>query len=211
MNDFLTAVPLGLLLVLSTGPVFFVLIETSLTKGVRAAFFVDLGAVTADLLFIYISFLGTHKLLDNLESNPYWLIFGGTLLITYSLISIIHSYISRNTISPLIPPPTNSSKWLGFFIKGFFLNIINIGSLFFWLGLFVYFAPKLDMNNFRIIRFFSFILLTYLFVDLIKIFLAKQLQHKLTPVVVYKLKQTVHFLILIFGLYFITQGLLHEV
>ena len=54
MNEFIAAIPLSLLLVFSTGPVFFVIVETSITKGAKQAFCVDIGAVIADIIFILI-------------------------------------------------------------------------------------------------------------------------------------------------------------
>ena len=45
LHDILTAIPWGLLLAFSIGPGFFVLLETSITKGFRAAFTLDLGIV----------------------------------------------------------------------------------------------------------------------------------------------------------------------
>ena len=46
------AIPLGM------GPAFFVLIETSITKGFRAALYFDLGVIIADIVFISIAYLG---------------------------------------------------------------------------------------------------------------------------------------------------------
>ena len=45
LHDILTAIPLGILLAFTIGPVFFVLLETSITKGFRAAIVFDLGVI----------------------------------------------------------------------------------------------------------------------------------------------------------------------
>ena len=42
----------GFLLAFAVGPVFFTLIETAITKGIKAAIFFDLGAIFADIVFI---------------------------------------------------------------------------------------------------------------------------------------------------------------
>ena len=42
----------GFLLAFAIGPVFFTLIETSITKGFKAAVFFDLGAIFSDIIFI---------------------------------------------------------------------------------------------------------------------------------------------------------------
>ena len=44
----------GFLLAFAVGPVFFTLLETSITKGFRAGVVFDLGAIFADVIFIFI-------------------------------------------------------------------------------------------------------------------------------------------------------------
>ena len=43
MQFFLQAIGIGFLLSVMVGPVFFVLLETSITKGIRAALALDIG------------------------------------------------------------------------------------------------------------------------------------------------------------------------
>ena len=45
MSEYLAAFPLGFLLSFSFGPLFFILLETSISKGIKHAFFTDLGVV----------------------------------------------------------------------------------------------------------------------------------------------------------------------
>ena len=51
----------GFLLAFAVGPVFFTLIETSITKGFKAGLFFDLGAIFADIVFIVIAYFSTSK------------------------------------------------------------------------------------------------------------------------------------------------------
>jgi small neutral amino acid transporter SnatA (MarC family) len=67
-------------------------------------------------------------------------------------------------------------------------------------------GPKLEMNPLRIFIFFTAILVFYLLIDIYKILLAKQLKHKLTPNNIYKIKRIISIVILIFGVFFILQG-----
>ena len=91
-------------------------------------------------------------------------------------------------------PKRNS---LFYVAKGFLLNIINVGTFLFWVGLVVFGAG---------FWFFVYVLFFYLFFDILKIYLAKQLKLILTPKVIYKLKQLVHIIIFGFGLFFVLQG-----
>ena len=88
-NDIASAIPIGILLALTIGPVFFVLLETSITKGFRSALVFDLGVILADIIFILIAFYSTSSILDKVKDDPNLLVFGGVLLFTYGLISFI--------------------------------------------------------------------------------------------------------------------------
>ena len=43
MADYLAAIPLGFILSFSFGPLFFILLETSISKGLKQAFLMDIG------------------------------------------------------------------------------------------------------------------------------------------------------------------------
>ncbi|MDA0780131.1 MAG: LysE family transporter [Bacteroidetes bacterium] len=205
MSEFLAAIPFSLLLVVSTGPVFFVIIETSISKGARHAFCVDIGAVIADIVFILIALFGANTIHQNLETNPSWFLLGGVVLIGFGLISYIRTRRNKNHVV-FATEQLQKGNYLFYIGKGFLLNIINMGTLLFWLGLVVLFGTKYQMDYGKILPFFSYILVVYLSFDLIKIYLAKQLKTKLTPQVIYKLKQFVHVILILFGLFFIFQG-----
>ena len=53
----LTAIVTGFVLSLMIGPLFFVLLETSLTKGIKAAIALDIGVLISDLLYILIAYV----------------------------------------------------------------------------------------------------------------------------------------------------------
>ena len=122
MNEIVTAIPFSFLLAVAGGPVFFIVIETSISKGLRAAFSVDLGAVLADLVFIGIVFLGTKPLLQSIQDNPKWFLLGGILLTFFALVSIVKNYKERSAISKNDPPQTTPTNLLSFLAKGFFIN-----------------------------------------------------------------------------------------
>ena len=205
MSEFLAAIPFSLLLVVSTGPVFFVIIETSISKGARRAFCVDIGAVIADIVFILIALFGANTIHQNLETNPRWFLLGGVVLIGFGLISYLHTRTNKKQVAYTAEQLTKGS-YLFYVGKGFLLNIINMGTLLFWLGLVVLFGTKYQMDYGKIVPFLVYILVAYLSLDLIKIYLAKQLKTKLTPQVIYKLKQLVHLILILFGLFFVFQG-----
>ena len=89
LNDILSAIPLGFFLSFMIGPVFFVLLETSVVKGFRAAVMFDLGVVLADIIFILIAFFSSYRLIQSIKDDPALFIFGGLVMLTYGIISFI--------------------------------------------------------------------------------------------------------------------------
>lgn len=207
-EDILAAIPWGLLLAFSIGPGFFVLLETSITKGFRAAFTFDLGIVFSDIIFILIAYLSTNKLLEQLKDNPTLFIVGGLIMFSYGLISFILLKRNFEKQKQLDNEEDNLQRnnYFGLFFKGFLLNFINIGVLGFWMMIIITHGPQMNMDTQRIVIFFTAILFFYLVFDIAKILLAKQLKNKLTPQNIYKIKRVISMVLLIFGLFFILQG-----
>ena len=206
IEDIQAAIPLGFFLAFMIGPVFFMLIETSITKGVRAAIAFDIGVIIADIIFITISYLSSFQLLENLSNLPGLYIFGGSILSVYGVIVLIKKPNEKEIEEEI--NNTTKANYLQLFVKGFLLNFINIGVLVFWLGVVVVTGPSLDNKVNRFIVFFSTLITIYFLTDLIKITLAKQLKKKLTPRIIVKTKKILGGLLLVFGLALITKGFL---
>ncbi|WP_367756198.1 LysE family translocator [Flavobacterium sp. WC2430] len=206
VNDILSGIPWGIFLSFMIGPVFFILLETSIIKGFRAALVFDLGVVLGDICFIGIAYLGSFRLIQSLKDKPALFIFGGILMLAYGVISFISLRKEKKINTAEIDKEIIKKNYLSLFIKGFFLNIINIGVLGFWLAIIISVGPKLDMENSRMLTFFSTVIITYLLVDCIKILLAKQLKTKMTPTNILKIKKGISVVLMVFGVVLITQG-----
>jgi threonine/homoserine/homoserine lactone efflux protein len=209
-DDILTAIPFGIILAFTIGPVFFVLLETSVTKGFTSAIIFDLGVILADIVFILVIFKSTDTLLDKIKDDPKLLVFGGALLIIYGLISFIKTSKSFRSIlreHHRIDLPRKDYGKL--FIKGFLLNFINIGVLLGWFG-FIVIGTSITTTKNGVVVFISTMLISYFVTDLIKIAAAKRLKNKLTPRRIFKTKKIVSLVILGFGIILLSQGLFPE-
>ena len=127
-------------------------------------------------------------------------------MLAYGVISYISVHKEKKIDTHKIDNEIIRKGYLGLFIKGFFLNIINIGVLGFWLAIIISIGPKLEMQTSRMMTFFATVILTYLLVDCIKIVLAKQLKTKLTPTNILKIKKGISIVLMVFGLVLLTQG-----
>ena len=206
INDILAGLPWGLFLSFMVGPVFFILLETSITKGFRAAIVFDLGVVLGDIFFIAIAYLGSYRLIQSLKDKPALFIFGGILMLVYGIISFVRLKQGEKINDEEIDRDIIKRNYGSLFIKGFLLNVINIGVLGFWLAVIISIGPKLEMQNSRMITFFTSVIITYLLVDCLKILLAKQLKSKMTPTNIVKIKKIISIVLMIFGVVLITQG-----
>ncbi len=70
LKDILNAIPLGVALAFMIGPVFFVLLETSVLKGVKEAILFDIGVVVSDIFFIMMAYFGSHQILEKIKDEP---------------------------------------------------------------------------------------------------------------------------------------------
>ena len=200
-------IPLGFFLSFMIGPVFFVLLETAITKGFRSALFFDLGVILADVFFISIAYLGSYRLIQSLKDDPALYIFGGIIMVTYGLISFfkLRKVVKAEEEDEAVE--VIKKGYLSLFIKGFLLNFINIGVLGFWLLIIITYGPKLQMDNSNVIWFFTTVILSYIVTDTGKILLAKQLRSKLTPPNIIKIKKVSAIVMVVFGLFLLFEGL----
>ncbi|MDX1461465.1 MAG: LysE family transporter [Marinirhabdus sp.] len=196
----------GFLLAFAVGPVFFTLIETSITKGFKAGVFFDLGAIFADILFIVIAYFSTSKILERVKDDPGLLIFGGVVLIAYGVISYIRT--SRNLIKIVREHyAVKIKKNLGgLFLKGFLLNFVNFGVLAGWIATIIM-ANALTSSERGVVLFLSTVLIVFFATDLLKIALAKKLKTKMTPRFIFKAKKWVSILIAVFGVVLLVEGI----
>jgi threonine/homoserine/homoserine lactone efflux protein len=207
LNDILSAIPLGFFLSFMIGPVFFVLLETSVVKGFRAAVMFDLGVVLADIVFILIAFFSSYRLIQSIKDDPALFIFGGLVMLTYGIISFINNRKeAKKNIDPEDPAELAKNDYFSLFMKGFFLNFINIGVLGFWLAILITIGPQLELKTSRMLTFFSTLIIVYFITDLFKIILAKQLRKQLNPKNILLIKKFISIVLIICGLVLLSQA-----
>ena len=154
--DFKNAFLIGFFMAFMIGPVFFMLIQTSILKGARAAIIFDLGVIFGDLSFILIAYYGSRSLLEKIKDDPRLFFVGGLVLIIYGLMTYFDKENRKEALenSSMINVPIKNN-YLKLFVKGYFLNFINIGVLAFWLGTVLVISPTLNMNQSAIFLYFE--------------------------------------------------------
>ena len=205
MLEFLPAVPLGILLSFSFGPLFFILLETSISKGIKQAFFIDVGVVAADITFFSVAYFGASKLITE-ENQPALFVLGGVLLSSYGVLSFFKTYKKRKKQQKGKVKVIQTPNLFSLAIKGYLLNIINVAVLFFWTGVLFVIGPEFEMETGKIWLFFLATVSTYILVNLCKYYFASKLKTKLTDSILYKMKQVLNLFVFVFGVYLVVSG-----
>ena len=186
MQFFLQAIGIGFLLSVMVGPVFFVLLETSITKGIRAALALDIGVFISDILYILfaLSFVDQITSINSGENKLIFGFLGGSIFIIYG----IFYFFKKSKMADLTMEAEDTSKDVGaapkdyllLGLKGFILNIANPAVIFYWLSILSLAAQSLPDNtknpNTWILLFLSILLGTYFGFDILKVFGAKKLR-----------------------------------
>lgn len=199
----LTPITVGFFTAFIMGPVFWVLLETSITKGFKAAVAFDLGVMLADVCFIGVCYLGSFQLLEEDQNKQGLFVLGGTILLLYGLFS----WINRNKKSKDQPEIQESKEnYFGLAAKGFAINILNVGVFIFWGGVTIVSSPASGKSFTSFVLFFSIVLLSYFITDLLKISVANRFKSLLTGKGIVIVNSIVSLILVISGVVLILKG-----
>ena len=199
----LTPITVGFFTAFIMGPVFWVLLETSITKGFKAAVAFDLGVMFADVCFIGVCYLGSFQLLEDDQNKQGLFVLGGTILLLYGLFS----WINRNKKSKDQPEIQESKEnYFGLAAKGFAINILNVGVFIFWGGVTIVSSPASGKSFTSFVLFFSIVLLSYFITDLLKISVANRFKSLLTGKGIVVVNSIVSLILIVSGVVLILKG-----
>lgn len=182
------------------GPVFFMLLETSVSRGWKAAIALDLGVLTSDLICILIAYYGSKDLALIIQNTPSVYVLGGFFIFIYGLVM----FVSKPNLK-MRHASVATRSYLKTFLNGFLLNILNIGVIVFWFFIVstvvIQYPDKQDALLYMFI-----VLITFFSIDLFKIFLANKVKEKFTLRRVFYFKKIIGLILLILGIVVILKG-----
>ncbi|MBL1279929.1 MAG: LysE family transporter [Fluviicola sp.] len=212
MDLILKGIVYGFLLSIMVGPVFFVLLETSIRKGVKAAIAFDIGVVLSDILYIGIAFAfySQVKQLSAGDDNSVIRIVGGTLFLAYGA----HNFIKKvkGVQVPNVDGFSGHSikDYTLLALKGFVLNLANPMVVFYWFSIMTLGAKDAAEggNSSSMLFFLGSIIITFFSIDVLKIIGAKSLRPLITDRVLKGLNRLVGIVFVAFGVVLIAQGII---
>ncbi|SHF97249.1 LysE family translocator [Dysgonomonas macrotermitis] len=127
---------IGILVSAPMGPIGVLCVQRTLNEGRTHGFISGLGATFSDLLYAIITGLGISFILDFIQANHYPLQIVGSILLMGAGYYIYRSNPARTLKKQCKEKST--AIWQNF-ISSFFINLANIGILFFFIAMFARF------------------------------------------------------------------------
>lgn len=172
MISFLEGFAIGLGTIIFIGPVFFLLMNSTLQYGSGAGLAVTFGIIISDILCLLLCYYGIAMLIIS-EAYKFWIALAGAVI----LFGLGLFYVFRK--SPKLKtnsfPTKNSVSLGGFFIKGFSINFFNVFVFVFWTGMYQY--GKLKYQEVTTYTWFLVAIVLGIFsIDIIKVIIAKKIR-----------------------------------
>ncbi|HEX2395942.1 MAG TPA: LysE family transporter, partial [Bacteroidales bacterium] len=168
MNIILNGIITGLLLSTLIGATFFMLIETSMTRGFRVALWFEAGVVLCDALIITGIYFFASWITNTLINNQYFNIAGGIVFMAFG----VNYIFSRKKAES---ETLSVSRNIRTFANGFFINLMNPSVLLFWMGTMAVSLTNFGYNGKQVFFYYLSILIIMILFDVLKAYFAYRL------------------------------------
>ena len=175
---------LGVFLAISVGPVIFAILKQSINNGHKAGYIFVAGISASDILLVVICNLFTSLFTTLINHKTAIAIAGSIFLVCFGIYTIFFKKVKTDEDNNLIQKQFRTHHYIGIFVSGFLINILNPGVFLFW---FAWTAAILTDSQttphplqYRLIVFIT-CLLFVLLTDILKVMLASRLRSRLTP------------------------------
>ena len=197
LEAIVSGVMLGLVLSLLVGPVFFLLIDTSIKKGFKRGVYLSLGVLLSDMFYIAITYFSSVAagVVNNYKWEIGWA--GGLLLMVFGIVTMLKK---PNIKSADLDLSDNGSSCCVEDLKGFLMNLLNPLVLIFWFGVSGSVSSGNSFTYMHTVIFFISVLTTVFLTDVIKAWSASKLRAFLKPNLLIWVNRVSGFGLLLFGI-----------
>ena len=169
---------LGLVLIVSVGPIFFAVIETSISKGFWYALSISVGTFFSDLLYISLTYFGLSQFFQNETFKTYLGIGGGAVLVAFGIMYLMKK---PDLHAADLHLRKAQSSYATYAFKGFIINTLNPFVFFFWLAVIGSVTVNYENAPASQLLFFTGVMATILLSDMLKAFVAVKIKHLMRP------------------------------
>lgn len=201
----------ALIVSISVGPIFFVLLDISINKGFKHSLAYILGVFISDSIMISILNLGLFDILNHSEQIRTWLFrIGGLILLVAGLRKLYTTYthvpIDKDTSDELHSVKNLSSTM----ILGFTVNTMTPTVFFYWVGMATFLSGR-EYGSLPDAKwyFFGTILFVVIFLDIFKALLASRLKRILNDKNISYLNYIISMILIGISIFLLIKGFAH--
>lgn len=206
------AIITGFILSIMIGPVFFLLLETSIKMGIRAGIAFDVGVLLSDAIYIMIAYVFYAKVEDMAEGDSsFWFrVIGGVLFLAYGFYTLFFKKNKDVAIGDDGKIVQEQEDYRLLLLKGFVLNFANPLVIFYWFSVMTLAAQSAETENMHVMSYLAAIMASFFCFDILKIIGAKRLRPLVTQNVLKALNRFIGIVFVGFGLFLAIQGALEK-
>ncbi len=203
MNSIFTYVFLGISMASTIGPVKTVLLNTGFKNGFFHAWFFSLGALTTDIVYMFVVYFGVGQFIDSLLLK--------TILWSFGCFVLLYTGIENLLSLHKIELDSNTGKRTRLrksILSGFLMSLLNPLTILFWLGIYGSILAKTagSFSGYQIIILSIAILVGIVLVDFTMAFFSS-VARKLLSTKLLKIVSLISAILMIaFGIYFGKQA-----
>ena len=195
---------LGIFLAISVGPVIFAILKQSINNGHKAGYIFVAGISVSDIALVLVCNVFTSLFSSALNHKTFIAVAGSIFLVGLGIYTLFFKKVKTDEAgTSIIEKKFKTHHYIGIFLSGFFINILNPGVFLFW---FAWTAAILADSasaphplEYRIIVFAT-CLIFVLATDIAKVALASGLRSKLTPKILRNINKISGLILIGFGI-----------
>ncbi|MDZ7605356.1 MAG: LysE family transporter [Cyclobacteriaceae bacterium] len=178
MKAFADGVFLGLVISISVGPVFLLLVQTAASKGIFTAFVASLGSLASDVFILFICLHGLNRLAPAIAQEK-WIGYVGVSILAVTGLAMLFTSKTKliKAPSPGISVPLASALA---FIQVLSINSFNPFVIIFWSGLAALINERYGSGG-ALVFFMTGLFATVAILNLMKVLFAARLSSRMTP------------------------------
>lgn len=193
---------LGIFLAISVGPVIFAILKQSINNGHKAGYIFVAGISISDIGLVLVCNFFTSLFTSALNHRTVIAVAGSIFLVIMGIYTLFFKKVKTDESNNIVEKQFSTRHYIGIFLSGFFINILNPGVFLFWFAWTA--AIHADSETathplqYRAIVFGTclvFVLLT----DLAKVALAARVRSKLTPRILLNINRLSGLILIGFG------------
>ena len=194
---------LGIFLAISVGPVIFAILKQSINNGHKAGYVFVAGISISDIFLVLVCNFFTSLFNSALNHRTFIAVAGSIFLVVMGIYTLFFKKVKTDEDNNIVHKEFKLRDYVGVFLSGFFINILNPGVFIFW---FAWTAAILADSltaahplEYRAIVFGT-CLLFVLTTDIAKVALASRLRSKLTPKILRTINKISGIILIGFGI-----------